>query len=136
MPLYYIRKVQFHPQVSTNQNTVKYLNYVTTYSDPSTVLSNGVKVAESSNYQKCQKLTKKGLACSWHSHWMYFIIKWSVYYRKVCKSVPNTWIFFLILTIFAILVMKEVAFFSLFLLLGEICWVLSGKIGINVTKIT
>ena len=59
-----MKKMTFHPQVSTNENTVKYLNYVTTYSDPSTVLSNGVKVAESSNYQKCQKLTKKGLACS------------------------------------------------------------------------
>ena len=29
-----------------------------------------------------------------------------------------------------------VVFFSLFLLLGEIRWVLSGKMGINVTKIT
>ena len=36
--------------------------------DQSTVLSNGVKVAESGNHQKCQKLTKVGLAPSRQSY--------------------------------------------------------------------
>ena len=43
---------------------------------------------------------------------------------------------FFILAIYAILLLKEVVFFSLFLLLGEIRRVLSGKMGISVTKIT
>ena len=43
---------------------------------------------------------------------------------------------FLILAIFAILILKKLVFFSLLLLLGEIRRVLSGKMGINVTKIT
>ena len=40
------------------------------------------------------------------------------------------------MAIYAILLLKEVVFFSLFLLLGEIRRVLSGKMGISVTKIT
>ena len=40
---------------------------------PPTVLPNGVKVAVSDQSQKCQKLTKVGLACSLQLNWMYFI---------------------------------------------------------------
>ena len=43
------------------------------FSHPHTVLPNGVKVAVSDWSQKCQKLTKVGLACSLQLYWMYFI---------------------------------------------------------------
>ena len=49
---------------------------------------------------------------------------------------PDTRLSFLIFPIYAVLLVKEMEFFSLFLLLGEIRRVLSGKMGINVTKIT
>ena len=49
---------------------------------------------------------------------------------------PNTRLHFLIFPIYAVLLVKEMEFFSLFLLLGEICRVLSGKMAINQLKIS
>ena len=48
----------------------------------------------------------------------------------------NTRLHFLIFPIYAVLLVKEMEFFSLFLLLGEIRWVLSGKMAINQLKIS
>ena len=49
---------------------------------------------------------------------------------------PNTTLPFLIFPIYAVLLVKEMEFFSLFLLLGEIRRVLSGKMAINQLKIS
>ena len=49
---------------------------------------------------------------------------------------PNTRLHFLIFPIYAVLLVKEMEFFSLFLLLGEIRRVLSGKMAINQLKIS
>ena len=49
---------------------------------------------------------------------------------------PNTRLHFLIFPIYALLLVKEMEFFSLFLLLGEIRRVLSGKMAINQLKIS
>ena len=49
---------------------------------------------------------------------------------------PNTRLHFLIFPIYAVLLVKEAVFFSLFLLLGEIRRVLSGKMAINQLKIS
>ena len=49
---------------------------------------------------------------------------------------PNTRLDFLIFPIYAVLLVKEMDFFSLFLLLGEIRRVLSGKMAINQLKIS
>ena len=48
----------------------------------------------------------------------------------------NTRLHFLIFPIYAVLLVKEMEFFSLFLLLGEIRRVLSGKMAINQLKIS
>ena len=49
---------------------------------------------------------------------------------------PNTRLPFLFFPIYAVLLVKEMEFFSLFLLLGEIRRVLSGKMAINQLKIS
>ena len=49
---------------------------------------------------------------------------------------PNARLHFLIFPIYAVLLVKEMEFFSLFLLLGEIRRVLSGKMAINQLKIS
>ena len=49
---------------------------------------------------------------------------------------PNTRLHFLIFPIYAVLLVKEMEFFSLFLLLGEIRRVLSGKMATNQLKIS
>ena len=49
---------------------------------------------------------------------------------------PNTRLHFVIFPIYAVLLVKEMEFFSLFLLLGEIRRVLSGKMAINQLKIS
>ena len=49
---------------------------------------------------------------------------------------PNTGLHFLIFPIYAVLLVKDMEFFSLFLLLGEIRRVLSGKMAINQLKIS
>ena len=54
----------------------------------------------------------------------------------MCKLVPNTRLHFLIFPIYAVLLVKEMEFFSLFLLLGEIRRVLSGKMATNQLKIS
>ena len=47
---------------------------------------------------------------------------------------PNATLSFLIFPIYAVLLVKEVEFFSLFLLLGEIRRVMSAITGTNLTK--
>ena len=49
---------------------------------------------------------------------------------------PNTRLHFVIFPIYAVLLVKEMEFFSLFLLLGEIRRVLSGKMATNQLKIS
>ena len=49
---------------------------------------------------------------------------------------PNTRLHFVIFPIYAVLLVKEMEFFSLFLLLGEIRRVLSAKMASNQLKIS
>ena len=92
-----------------------------------TMLRFEVKVAV---FQMLQKLTKMISICSFHLNWMYFVQKWSVFYRKVwnLSQIHDHLFYFGYLCQFT---NERICVFSLFLLLCEIRRVLSGKMGIS-----
>ena len=96
-----------------------------------TVLPNGVKVAVRDQSQKCQKLTKVGLTCSLGLYWMYFFKKWLIFLRKVLKLVQNTSLTFWIFCYLCLFTSERSGIFTFFLLLREVCWVMSAIISTN-----